>query len=503
MSKRVLLAEIMHESNSFNRIPTRRADFDSRYFWQDATVAEELAGTNTEMCGLLSSARRFGWRVSHPLAASASPSGPMATADWQTIQDLILAPLRVGETFDGVILVLHGAMVTQDSDDPDGDLLAAVRGLVGPTVPVMATLDMHANVSSQMAHSANLLMAYRTYPHVDQHQRGEHIAWLMAQSLERRLLPQCYLARRPMLDAADHGRSGGPMEKLLQAADAVERRPEVFCASLQVGFPWADVACIGPSVVVSGTDEIQCQSHAELLMERLWDSRHDTQLRFAGPSEAMAEAGRRETCVESVSDAGDKSDLGPFIMADFADNPAGGAYGDSPNLLKAMLEARLLNAAFATIADPAAVTAGQQAGEGAEISIDLGGCADPELTPPLPVSGLVKRLSDGNFICEGPMWKSVPFSMGPTMVLQVGGVEVIVSTHPTAVMDLQVFRSQGIEPAEKATIGLKSRNHFRAAFEPLARKVMLVDAGGAASMRLGELPYKKIPRPIWPLDGEG
>ena len=190
----------------------------------------------------------------------------------------------------------------------------------------------------------------------------------------------------------------------------------------------------------------------------------------------------------------------PIVLADFADNPAGGAYGDSPNLLRHMLDSGLENAAFATIADPKTVAAAEAAAEGAEIAVDLGGRGAPDITPPLAVRAKVLRLGDGSYICAGPMWRGVAFSMGPSAVLEIAGIEVIVSSVPTAVMDLNVFRSMGIEPTCKTTVAVKSRNHFKAAYAPIARETMLVDAGGIASMRLADLDYRHIRRPVWPLD---
>ncbi|MEE4237297.1 MAG: MlrC C-terminal domain-containing protein, partial [Anderseniella sp.] len=238
------------------------------------------------------------------------------------------------------------------------------------------------------------------------------------------------------------------------------------------------------------TDEAAGKAAADELMQALWASRHQTQLEFARPEEAMALAlqGR----------AGDR----PLVLADFADNPAGGAYGDSPNLLRAMLEAGLGNAAFATISDPESVAACQRAGEGATVHLQLGGKDAPELTPPLDIEAEVMRLAAGEYVCAGPMWQGVRFSMGPTAVVRAGGIDILVSSVPTAVMDLNVFRSVGIDPEQLTTIGLKSRNHFKAAYGPIARDTLLVDAGGIASMRLQELSYSRIPRPIWPLDGE-
>ena len=489
MSRTILLAEIMHETNTFNRIPTTRRDFETRYWLAGDEIPQRLANTNTEICGFLDAARERGWSVQHPFAASASPSGPMLAEDWFEVMSCITGPLA-GNTFDAVVLVLHGAMVTETSLDPEGELLRQVRELAGPDTVIAVTLDMHANVSATMTANADVMLAYRTYPHVDQYQRAQQLAVILDQVFDKDLSPKLHMSRRPMMDAANHGQTspGQPMLPLLDLANKIEARPGILCASIQIGFPWADVPDQGPSVVITATDADAGRQAAEELMAAVWESRHDTQLIFPQPSEAMAEAVR--------SEAG----CGPLVLADFADNPAGGAYGDSPNLLRDMLEAGLGNAAFATISDPDTVRQSRKAGKGACIDVKLGGRGAPQLTPPLEVQATILRLGDGEFVCEGPMWKGVAFSMGPSAVLQIDGIEVIVSSVPTAVMDLNVFRSMGIDPAARATLAVKSRNHFKAAYGPIARKTMLVDAGGIASMRLGELQFTNIPRPVWPLD---
>jgi microcystin degradation protein MlrC len=415
----------------------------------------------------------------------------MAAADWERVKRLILQPLEDGETYDAIILVLHGSMVTETSRDAEGELLGEVRKLTGEQPLVAVTLDMHANVSPAMVAAADLMMAYRTYPHVDQFERAQHMARLVQAVFDGSPRPELIMARPAMMDAANHGQTaaGQPMPGLLALVEEIEQRPGIACASIQIGFPWSDVADIGPNVVVSATDRQAGEAAAAELKQALWESRHQTQLDFATPDEAMAAARKG------------RAGAGPLVLADFADNPAGGAYGDSPNLLRAMVGAGLDNAAFATISDPGSVEACRQAGEGARVQLALGGKGAPELTPPLETAAEVVRLGDGRFTCAGPMWKGVAFSMGPSALVRIDGVRVIISSVPTAVMDLNVFRCMGVEPEKLTTIGLKSRNHFKAAYGPIARDTMLVDAGGIASMWLGELHYRNIPRPIWPLDG--
>ncbi len=488
--RNILLAEIMHETNTFNRIATVKADFETRYWLEGSKAASRLAGTNTEVAGFIEAAMQHDWSLTIPLAASASPSGPMAGDDWAKVKRLILEPLRTGGRFDAIVLVLHGSMVTQTTLDAEGELLGDVRALAGADTLIAVTLDMHANVSPAMVAAADMMMAYRTYPHVDQRERALHMARLMEAVLAGAPRPKLVMARMPMVDAANHGQTGEgqPMPGLLKLAEDNERRKGIMCASIQIGFPWSDVPDIGPSIVVTATDERAGRIAAEELAWAVWQSRHETQLEFATPAEAMMLA--------SAGDADDK----PLVLADFADNPAGGAYGDSPNLLRAMVAAGLENAAFATISDPQCVAKANRAGVGGKVLLSLGGKGSPDLTPPFDVEAQVITLTDGEFNCAGPMWEGVRFSMGATAVVKIGGTEVIISSVPTAVMDLNVFRSVGIEPKRLTTIGVKSRNHFKASYAPIARETMLVDAGGIASMQLKSLTYRNIQRPIWPLE---
>ncbi len=570
---RILAAAILHETNTFNRVPTRLDDFAGRYLCLDAaSVTERLSGTATEMGGFLEAADAHGWRLEPVLAAACGPSGPLAAADWA---DLKRRVLDVPGQFDGVLLDLHGAMVTADSDDPEGDLLVELRRRVGSGTPIVVTMDMHANLGPRAAGAADAIFPYETYPHVDHANCAGRAAAAMARLLDaprgRGRLTRSVLARPPMLDAADHGRTapGAPMMALLERARRLREQPGVVNASLTVGFPWADVANAGPAalVTVMRHSEADPRPAAIELAQALWDTHESTRLAFPGPEEAMAaaRAGRqrsisgtpmnswrsgtpmssgkpggqsgtpkhrrdfgtptnqlhsqrmfRDTHRSKLQDTHESTHLtprgtdeamtaaragdGPLLLADFADNPAGGAYGDSPNLLRAMLDAGLENAAFATLADPAAVAVAQAAGEGARVALTVGGRHTPDTTPPLAIEGRVEHLHDGVFRCDGPMLRGTTMNMGPMAVVRVGGVAVVLASRALAVADPALFRAVGIDPTTLDTIALKSRNHHRAAFEPLAREVMLVDAGGIATMRLDTIDYRKLRRPLWPLD---
>jgi len=491
---RILIGAILHETNTFNEVPTRLEDFSGRYLClEPEAIRGRLAGTATELGGFIAAADAHGWNASLEVAAAAGPSGPLFEPDWQRLRSRLL---DAAGPFDGILLALHGAMVTQGDTDPEGNLLMDLRKRFGADVPIVATLDMHANVSSRMVSAADALVPYETYPHVDQAICGQKAADILRRLLDSpvtgRRRTRGAMLRPPMLDAADHGRTdpAGPMNDLLDSAAVLRRLPDVIHVGITIGFPWADVPEAGPAVLVSvmADSDLRSADLGRSLADRLWKSREMTQLEFCSVDDAMV-----------LARAGTPNDR-PVVLADFADNPAGGAYGDSPNLLRAMLEAGLQNAAFATLADPEAVQAAWAAGEGAVIDLILGGRRTPCLTPPLAVSARILRLHEGRFRCAGPVLRGVEVEMGPVALLEVDGVRVVVASRALAVTDVNLFHTLGIDPATLTTVALKSRNHHRAAFGPLARQVVLVDAGGIATMKLDTIGYRNLSRPIWPLD---
>lgn len=488
MTYRVLTGQIMHETNTFSRLPTDLDAYRARYLYYGDEVAKQLRGTQTEMGGVLDSADEFGWTLIHPIAANATPSGKVTAEAWAALKGAILD--AAGNDIDGVYLALHGAMVTETTDDAEGELLAELRSALGPDVPIMATLDLHANVTDRMAASANSLIAYRTYPHIDQYERAQQASTLLQRTMDGEVSPRALVVRGQMLTGANHGRTqSGPMVDLLAQADNYEKESGVLVVSIQAGFVPADIEQAGPTVVVTGDSENpRCREIADALYQNIWETRHETTNVLLTPKEAL----------QHIEVAGplDK----PFVVADLSDNPGGGGYGDGPELLRAMIDAKLENATFAMLADPEAVAAGYAAGEGAELALALGGKVDPALGAPVQAHGTVTRFWDGDFVCDGPMWKGTLQSMGPSMVFRVGGIDIIVTTNRAQVTDHQIFLRCGIDPHKKSIIAVKSAHHFRAAFEPISREVLIVDSGALVSPDLSRLTYTKLRRPIWPLD---
>ncbi len=493
MIRRVLSAEIAHETNTFSVKPATMEAYQSRLYYRGAEVAENMAGTACEVAGHIAAAGRHGWDLVQPIAARATPSGKTPAEVWARLSGELLAACDE-ESFDGVILALHGAMVTEDRDDAEGDLLARLRGRIGGHVPVAITLDLHANVSDEMAEHANIIIPFRTYPHIDQFEVAAEAGDLLERAMAGEIAPRALVMRAAVLDGLNGGRTqDGPMPRLLERARrTVESEPGVLAVGLCAGFTHGDVPFAGPSVTLIGDGEdARYGDIAQGFVDAIWQTRAETTFRSMSIAEAIAAA--REV---PVGDGG-----GPLVIADYTDNPGSGAYGDSVRILEAMIEADLAHAAFGVIHDPDAVAACAAAGEGGDVTLDLGSRVDPGLYgPPLRFQGTVERLSDGVLVCDGPMLRGERRSMGPTAVLRAGGVRAIVASFNLQVTDLQSFISQGIDPRTAAVVGVKSVHHFRAAYQPIARDVVLADSGSLASEDVRKFDYKKLRRPIWPLD---
>jgi len=492
MGKRVLSASIKHETNTFSKLPTGLDAFRSRSLHLGDAIAPVYLGTNSEVAAHFDAAAENRWDLVPVVAANAVPSGKVTSEAWDYLSGALLA--AVDDSFDGILLALHGAMVTESGEDGEGALLQAIRARVGPDVPVCVSLDLHANVTQEMAGNASGLFSFRTYPHIDTYATGKRAAEALQAAMAGDTQPRCLVARRPQIDGANHGRSqDGIMVGLLQRCETHGMEAGIVDVSVNGGFPWADIEWAGPSVTVTydaatAGAEGRAREIAEAMMDTVWEERANVTIRHLTVDQAMARV--------KAAGGGGK----PVVLADFSDNPGGGSYGDNPTLLAGMIEADLQDAAFGTIADPEAVVACQRAGVRGTVNIPLGGKIDPDFVPPLTVTGEVVAISDGGFTYEGPMSTGMRSSMGPTAILRIGGIDVIISSNRLQVLDLAIFLSQGIDPREKAVVAVKSAHHFRGAFGPIAREVLLVDALGLATPSLKSLDYKNVRRPVWPLD---
>jgi microcystin degradation protein MlrC len=493
--KRVLTGRFMHETNTFSVQETDMALWRRRDFHRDNEIPAAFRGTRSALGATFEAADKYGWTLIHPVSANANPSGLVTDDAFEQIGGMILDAAERQGPIDGVLLHLHGAMVVASYEDGEGELLARLRRKLGPDVPVVVTLDLHANVTQMMADNASALIAFRTYPHIDQYERAWQGAELLERAMAGEVRPRTVIARRPMIYGLDWGRTQvGPMAELIRRGEALEAAGDALLVSICAGFPLANIRDVGPSVTVTldlshgdGASE-HGQRVAEEFMDHAWETREFTTVNMLPVAEAVARA--RE------GKPGDQ----PLVVADFTDNPGGGGYGDATAFLKGLVEAGVERVAFHAICDPEAVLAGMRAGIG-PATLTLGGKTDPRLGGgPLTLTGEITCLSNGRFIAYGPMGGGLERDYGPSMVFRVGGIDIIVITNNGQAVDLAQFTSLGLDPTRYTTVAVKSMQHFRAAFEPIAREIILVHTGALCQVDYTPELFDKVRRPVWPLD---
>jgi microcystin degradation protein MlrC len=488
--KRVLTGRFMHETNTFSVQKTDMALWRRRDFHRDNEIPVAFRGTRSALGATFEAADKYGWTLVHPVSANANPSGIVTDDAFEQIGGMILGAAEHQRPIDGVLLHLHGAMVVETYEDGEGELLARLRRRLGPEVPVVVTLDLHANVTEAMADNASALIAFRTYPHVDMYERAWQGADLLERAMAGEVRPRTVIARRPMIYGLDRGRhQKGPMAELIARGEALEQAGEALAVSICAGFSRSNIRDVGPSVTVTVDGNLpRGQAIAEEFMDHAWATRDYESFTLLSVADAVARA--------RSGKPGDQ----PLVVADYTDNPGGGGYGDATAFLRGLIEARVERVAFHAICDPEAVEAGMRVGIG-PATVTLGGKTDPAMGGgPLTLTGDITCLTNGRFIAYGPMGGGVERDYGASMVFRVGDIDIIVITNNGQAVDLGQFTSLGLDPARYTTVAVKSMQHFRAAFEPIAREVILVDTGALCSEIYTPELFDKVRRPVWPLD---
>jgi microcystin degradation protein MlrC len=491
----VFAASIMHETHTFSIAPATLEDFRTCQYLEGDAIRQAMRGTRSEWGAVIDLAEEFGWRVVHPLAAMAQPSGKVTAQAFDHMLGIVTESLRKATPVDGVLLPLHGAMVTEDHDDAEGEILRRVRAIVGREVPIAVSLDLHANATSDMAMLADIITTYRTTPHTDMYETAERAGRLLQRTMLGEIRPSVTLANRPVLSGLDRGRtiSGyGPMvEMLALVRDAEAKTPGVLDIGVNAGYAFADVPFTGPTVLVTGDGKRpDYRAVAERLADFIWESRGRDTIRLLPMDETIRIA--REPAPPGA---------GPLLIGDYTDNPGGGGHGDATNLIRALLASGIEGIAVGTIADPESGAAGVIAGVGTTVTVNLGGKKDPRFGgTPIRLTGTVGAVSDGVYVRKGKFATGTKGSMGPSFRLDLPRMQIIVATHRTQIDDREQFRIYGIEPERMNILACKAMNHFRADFEPIARRLIYVDAGGICSLDYKQFPWTKLRRPIWPLD---
>jgi len=499
MSFRVLTAEFVHESNTFKKGSTDLDAFRRETLDLGDVATGRFGDVNAEIAGFLDAGREAGWTIRHVVSAHATPGARVSRAAFDHIAGLICDAAREeGGGLDGILLGLHGAMVPDFCEDGEGELLSRLRAIVGPKLPIAVTLDLHAIATPAMIRQAQIFVSYKTYPHIDMRETGRHAGRLLDAAMRGATQPATYRAHRPMLEEANSGRTDVPeTASLYDRAKAREAEAGILAVSINASFAEADVAEAGPTVLVTHDTHLagaadRARMIAEDIADTIWKQRDSVFNTFLTP----AAAARRAMEFDASS--------GPLVIADYADNPGAGAYGDATALLAALLEAGVSGGGFAPIIDPEAARFLHNHKVGDSVTLQLGGKVDPVFGGgPLTLTGTIEHLADGVYTGDGPILGGITHTFGPTAGFSTGGIDILVVSIPGQMLDLQQLRTFNIEPTALKFLVLKSMQHFRAAFEPLAGEVIVCDSGALATPRAELRPYNRVKRPIWPLDKTG
>jgi microcystin degradation protein MlrC len=485
---RIAIGQLVHETNTMFGPPTPVEEFQRQEWETGQEILDHHRGVRDYLGGMIAAGEAHGVEIAPTFATNAHPSGTIERAALNTMLGELLDGIRAAGNIDAVCLSLHGAGSAEGVDDIEGAILRAVRELVGPDVPVIATLDLHCHSTDTMIENATALLTVHEYPHVDSYERGYEAVELAARTVRGETRPVMHLTALPMAIAPITS-FHGPAREINELCWSWEERG-LLDVTFVHGYPHTDVPIISSSAIaVADGDADLARQAAEDVASRIWGMRERFRSNEPRPEEAIREALAH--------------DGRPVVIAEISDNPGGGSPGDGTHLLRAILEAKLTDAAFGFVYDPATAAQAHQAGPGATIDARIGGHTDPDiLGTPVEVRAYVKSVTDGQFITQSPMGRGGLRNMGKMARLMVDGVDVIVGSESHQTIDAELFLLHGIDVSRYKIIALKSQNHFRAGFEPIASMIIRTDPPGWTTSNLSQLSYRRIQRPIWPLDDD-
>ncbi len=481
---RIAIGGFQHETNTFAPVKADYLSFAEPGGWpgltRGADMLDTFDGMNLPIAGFIAEAR--GRHDLVPLTwAQATPAAHVTEDAFERIAGAILEDLRAALPVDAVYLDSHGAMVCEHLEDGEGELLARVRALVGPDLPLVASLDLHANVTPQMVAEADLLIAYKTYPHIDMAETGGRAAVLLDRVLSGESLPGKAFRKLPFLIPIQAGCTMVEPAKGLYGRIGEIEAGRAASVSFAAGFGPADIWECGPAVMAYAPTQAAAERAADALTDEILEREAEFTLRIWEPAAAVSHARTR------AASAGK-----PMVLADSQDNPGGGGSSDTVGLLAALVAGGAEDAALAILYDPEAAAAAHAAGLAATLNLGLGAKSGMAGHSPYQASFTVESLGDGRFTCTGPFDKGLHMNLGPMAALQIGGVRVVVASRKVQASDRQIFRHLGIEPEAQKILGLKSSVHFRADFTPIAEEILVVKAPGANALDYTELPYRNL-----------
>jgi microcystin degradation protein MlrC len=483
---KIAIGSIMHESNSFNAEPTILSDFRMR---------EGDWGTgNSEVAGFIEEGSRRGFEIAPAIYAAAVPKGPVASAAFEELTARLIRPMREAKELDGILLALHGAMFTEEFPHADEEIVRRVRDTLGREIPLVVTHDFHANISPALVELTDVLITYQQNPHIDTKQRGELAASILARMIAGEVRPRQAMVKPPVLwNIVHQNTSVEPLRSITAASIELERRPGILAASVACGYQYNDVPYIGPSVVVvADGDEGLALREAQRLSDMMWEKRSKIRLDLPDAASAVADAMG--------------SDGFPVALFDVGDNVGGGSSADETALLAELLRQHA-QGWVVVLNDPGAVAFAKSAGIGGTFDRSVGGRSPSSATKPVRVKGTVRSLHQGCFTETGVRHGGHKYwDMGHCAVIEEEGSSrddlnlLLLTSEPTSPFSLHQLTVCGIYPERQRILVVKGTVAPRAAYEPVAAKIQLVDTPGATAVNPGRFVFKRARPGIWRLN---
>lgn len=488
MKPRVAIGGVFTECNHFGGAPTDLDAFARHQLLYGSDLLQVTDGTLGGMLRVLQSEKS---EVVPLIMASTCPGGPLTSECYSTLKSSLLERLERELPVDGVLLALHGSAAAENAGDLEGDLLVGVRHVVGNQIPVLATLDLHAHVTEAMIQYANALVAWETYPHRDAQSTGERGARLLLKTVRGLVHPTMALAKVPVLIGATlgHTEGAGPFADVMRLAKSFEGQSGVLSTSAFLVHPYLDLPDMGSGgLVITDGDSEAARTLARKIALAYWDRRFDLQPRVYSPHEAIT--------------LGMEIERGPVLLLETADCCGGGAAGDSVATLAALLELAPHCRAIVPVVDPIVARVCHRAGPGATVTVSLGHSLDLRWGIPISVTGRVASLNSGSFRYKGGIFEGQEGNMGPSAVLRIGAIEVLVTSHATYDWADEQYQCVGLKAADAQFVVVKNPMNYRQTYAAIARAIFLLDTPGPTPAVMDRMPYRNVARPYYPADQE-
>jgi microcystin degradation protein MlrC len=483
---RIAMGGISHETNTFCSGKTGLDGFQEREWGVGQEIIDQNKGVRSYQGGVIDACEKLGIDLVPTFYASATPSAIIAREAFDEMENLLIQQIDKAGQLDGIVLNLHGAGVAEGIDDIESHVITRVRNHVGPDMPIVVTLDLHGNIFQESLDNADALFGVNLYPHTDSYDRGAEAVEALQEIISGNLKPAMHLTHVPMM-LPSTTTDLSPAKDINEICWEWEKQDGVIDCTFFHGFAPADIPRVGVSVLaMTNDDPSKAKEISENVANTIWERREEFRPPINPP--------------EKVFEMAREDDGRPVVINEKADNPGGGGPGDGTHLLRAMIDAKLEDACFGFIHDPETVAQAHDSGVGSTISVRLGGKKEPLHGEPIETQAYVKCLTDGKFIQQSPMGRGRRVDLGKMARLVIDGIDVIVSTIRTQTLDDEVFRLHGIDVTRYKYVAIKSSNHFRAGFAPIAHKIIRADTPGLVSADLSTFNYKRLERPIWPLD---